>query len=71
MNKIGFHLLDELSRVMVTSETVRKDQWGSRQTSAYRVYGRHVLNIWRLMKGKISLTSYTFENIAYHLLRDK
>jgi DNA polymerase zeta len=69
--QLGFHMLDELSRVMVTSETIKRDQWGYQKASVYRVFGRHMLNVWRLMKGELTLTSYTFENVAFNLLHDR
>ncbi|KAG2233310.1 hypothetical protein INT48_007746 [Thamnidium elegans] len=63
--------LDQLSRVFISSDIIKKDQWGYRKTSVYKVCGRHILNIWRLMKGEMALTSYTFENVVYHLLHDR
>lgn len=69
--QLGYHLLDELSRVIITSESIKRDQWGHQKSSVYKVTGRHMLNVWRLMKGELTLTSYTFENIAYNLLHDR
>ena len=37
--------------------------------SAVKVTGRHVLNIWRMLKGEITLLQYTFENVAWNLLK--
>jgi DNA polymerase zeta len=36
--------------------------------SEQRIPGRILLDVWRLMKHEIALTSYTFENISYHVL---
>ncbi|KDN41161.1 hypothetical protein K437DRAFT_238501 [Tilletiaria anomala UBC 951] len=61
----------ELGRVKESSTGITKgklDNWGYTQTSALRITGRHVLNIWRLMRGEVALTQYTYENIVYHLL---
>ncbi|GAA5804066.1 hypothetical protein HPULCUR_009552 [Helicostylum pulchrum] len=69
--ELGFQLLDQLSRVFISSDNIKKDQWGYQKTSVYKVCGRHILNIWRLMKGEMALTSYTFENVVYHLLHDR
>lgn len=68
MNSTDIQLEDELSRTYVISKKVHHDQWGYRKASVYRVTGRHMLNVWRLMREELSLTSYTFENIAYHVL---
>ncbi|KAL9544595.1 hypothetical protein MBANPS3_007546 [Mucor bainieri] len=69
--QLGYHLVDELSRVMTTTDSIKRDQWGYQRASVYRVTGRHLLNVWRMMKSELTLTSYTFENIAYNLLHDR
>ncbi|KAL0083348.1 hypothetical protein F4703DRAFT_1861654 [Phycomyces blakesleeanus] len=63
------NLVNELSRIQQESDIIARDSWGYKKASVFRVVGRHMINVWRLMKGEMSLTSYTFENIAYHLLR--
>ncbi|KAI7899268.1 uncharacterized protein BX663DRAFT_522025 [Cokeromyces recurvatus] len=69
--QLGFHLLDELSRVIVTSESIKRDEWGYKKASMYKVLGRHLLNVWRILKHELTLTSYTIENVAYHLLHTR
>ncbi|KAI8975441.1 hypothetical protein BDF20DRAFT_914372 [Mycotypha africana] len=69
--ELGFHLLDELSRVKMSSDSIKRDTWGYQKASVYRVVGRHMLNVWRLMRSELTLTSYSFENVAYHLLHDR
>lgn len=64
-------MLDHLARVYLASDDIRKDQWGYKKTSVYKVCGRHILNVWRLMKSEMTLTSYTYENVVYHLLHDR
>lgn len=44
------------------------DQWGLRTTSTFKVVGRHVFNMWRLMRTELNLTSYSFENAVFHTL---
>lgn len=44
------------------------DAWGYQKASGITVTGRVVLNLWRLMRHELALTSYSFENIAYHIL---
>lgn len=34
----------------------------------FKLYGRILLDVWRLMRGEINLMSYSFENIMYHVL---
>src|SRR5271155_1806308 len=44
------------------------DRWGFTQASAIRVTGRHIINIWRALRGELNLTQYTLENVTFHLL---
>lgn len=36
--------------------------------SEYKLYGRILLDVWRLLRNEIALTSYSFENCMYHIL---
>lgn len=44
------------------------DPWGFNHTSTIRITGRHMINIWRAMRGELNLLQYTMENIAFHIL---
>jgi DNA polymerase zeta len=33
--------------------------------------GRIILNVWRLLRGEVALTSYTFENTSFHVLHER
>jgi len=44
------------------------DQWGLRKTSTFKVAGRHVLNLWRVMRSERTLTIYTFEHVLFDVL---
>ncbi|KAJ2908589.1 DNA polymerase zeta [Coemansia aciculifera] len=48
-----------------------KGSWAHRKGAAITVVGRHVLNIWRLMRAELSLTSYTFEKVAKEILGEQ
>lgn len=41
---------------------------GIEYESEYKLYGRILLDVWRLLRGEIALTSYSFENCMYHIL---
>lgn len=41
---------------------------GIEYESEYKLYGRILLDVWRLLRGEIALTSYSFENIMYHIM---
>ncbi|EAW09272.1 DNA-directed DNA polymerase zeta catalytic subunit REV3 [Aspergillus clavatus NRRL 1] len=69
--KYDFDLCDELSRVKSQAHGrfgKEADRWGFNHTSSIRVTGRHMINIWRSMRGELNLLQYTMENVVYHLL---
>jgi DNA polymerase zeta len=72
--KYDFDLCDELSRMKSQSHGrfgKDADRWGFTTTSTIRVTGRHMINIWRAMRGELNLLQYTMENVAFHLLHKR
>ncbi|KAI5777372.1 hypothetical protein EDC01DRAFT_713904 [Geopyxis carbonaria] len=71
MHVNGFALHKELSRVKSHQRSVvgkDKDPWGYNKAAAIKVTGRHVINIWRAMKGELNLLGYKRENVVFHVL---
>ena len=69
--KYDYNLCDEFSRVKSQSHGrfgKDSDKWGFNNTSTIRVTGRHMINIWRAMRGELTLLHYTMENVVFHLL---
>ncbi|KAI8976865.1 hypothetical protein BDB01DRAFT_801654 [Pilobolus umbonatus] len=66
---LNIPFLSHLSRIRSTQP--KFSVWGSKHTSMYHVTGRHLLNVWRLMKSEINSTSYTLENMVYHFLHKR
>ncbi|KOS22325.1 DNA polymerase zeta catalytic subunit [Escovopsis weberi] len=69
-----YDLCDEFSRTKSQSRGRfgrQSDQWGFNTTSSIRVTGRHMINIWRAMRGELNLLQYTMENVAWHLLHQR
>lgn len=69
--KYDFDLCDEFSRMKVHSHGrfgKEADRWGFNTTSTVRITGRHMINVWRAMRGELNLLQYTVENVAWHLL---
>ena len=69
--KYDYNLCDEFSRVKVQSHGrfgKEADRWGFNTTSTIRVTGRHMINVWRAMRGELNLLQYTMENVVWHLL---
>lgn len=65
----GLDIGDQISRAPGRHIGVGSDQWGMRTMSTFKVAGRHVLNLWRIMRAEQNFTSYTFENVVFHILR--
>ena len=66
-----YNLCDEFSRMKSQSHGrfgKEDDRWGFNHTSTIRVTGRHMINIWRAMRGELNLLQYTMENVVFHLL---
>lgn len=61
-------LLMELNRCAFYANVKHGDRWGYTHTSAYNISGRHMLNIWRVLRSELSLMSYTLENVCYNVL---
>ncbi|KAI1427269.1 DNA polymerase family B [Xylaria sp. FL1777] len=69
--KYDYDLCDEFSRMRSQSFGrfgKEADKWGFNTTSTIRVTGRHMINIWRSMRGELNLVQYTMENVVWHLL---
>ncbi|KDQ63750.1 hypothetical protein JAAARDRAFT_53942 [Jaapia argillacea MUCL 33604] len=65
----GFDIGELLSRAPARQMGGGNQQWGLRTSSTFKVVGRHVLNVWRIMRSEQTLNIYTFENVALHVLR--
>ncbi|XP_040158873.1 DNA polymerase zeta catalytic subunit [Anopheles arabiensis] len=71
---LEMNLMKRLSRVP-SAETVHVSEEEQREllemhdySAGLKIPGRILLDIWRLMRHEIALTSYTFENVVYHIL---
>ncbi|KAJ2077272.1 DNA polymerase zeta, partial [Coemansia sp. RSA 988] len=45
--------------------------WSHRKGTSIKIRGRHMLNVWRLMRNELNLTSYTFEKVINELLGEQ
>jgi DNA polymerase elongation subunit (family B) len=63
-----------ISRLKVTKSQGNdreSDEWGFKKQSTLHCPGRIILNVWRLMRSQLTLTSYTLENIVFHILHQR
>ena len=68
--KYDYNLCDEFSRTLSNAHGrfgKENDRWGFNHTSTIRVTGRHMINIWRAMRGELNLLQYTMENVVFQL----
>jgi DNA polymerase elongation subunit (family B) len=57
-----------ISRVLDTGSKGRGSlEWSRHDT--FKTAGRHVLNLWQILRAEQSFTSYTFENNVFQLLQ--
>jgi len=72
--KYEYNICDEFSRMKSQSHGrfgKDADRWGFTHTSTIRVTGRHMINVWRAMRGELNLLQYTMENVAFHVLHKR
>ncbi|CAH0553548.1 unnamed protein product [Brassicogethes aeneus] len=64
---LGYNLIPLLGRIKESSDKYIRDG----PQGELKITGRITLDVWRLMRHEISLQSYTFESIAYHILHKR
>ncbi len=68
----GMDFSGELSRVRSgASGRGGHSDYNRTHTSLFQVSGRQVFNIWRIMRGELTLGQYTFEHVAFELLHER
>ncbi|RLV95009.1 DNA polymerase zeta catalytic subunit [Spathaspora sp. JA1] len=67
-NVFDINILADFSRGSQKSNGKFGDRWGYTHTSNIQISGRHMINVWRILRSDMSLTSYSLENVSYHLL---
>ncbi|XP_076378060.1 DNA polymerase zeta catalytic subunit isoform X1 [Megalopta genalis] len=71
-NHIGFTTLAwQISRISNATPISKDQAWDKDNLSEAKIPGRIVLDVWRIMRHEIALLNYTFENVIYHVLRER
>jgi DNA polymerase zeta len=68
---LGLRVTQLLSRAPHGSGHAGSDNWSTRHTANFQVTGRHVLNVWRVMRAEQALGMYSFENFVFHILHQR
>ncbi|KAK7205599.1 DNA polymerase zeta, catalytic subunit [Myxozyma melibiosi] len=70
--KYEYDISEDFSRLIIPKESrSNADRWGATHASSIHTTGRHVLNLWRLLKGSADLLRYTLQNCAFHFLKKR
>lgn len=67
----GVDAIDLLGRAPTRVTGLSMDNWSTRHTSNVKIAGRHVLNVWRLMRTELTLGIYTLEHVVHHVLKQR
>ena len=79
-SKYGLNLCVALSRFVHAPASANMEpftrpsgaaMYNAAKTNELDIGGRVVLNAWRIMRAELTLTSYSFENVCYHLLHER
>ncbi|CAG9136705.1 unnamed protein product [Plutella xylostella] len=66
---LGWEIVQEVSRI---NEKHRQKRWrGEQNDYESRVIGRVLLNVWRLFRHELALSSYSFESCMYEILKER
>lgn len=68
---LDMDIVYELGRMRTQSAVGAMTDWSASTTSSLRICGRHVLNVWRLMRTHIALTQYTLEHVVMNVLHKR
>ncbi|XP_078050436.1 DNA polymerase zeta catalytic subunit [Augochlora pura] len=71
-NHIGFsNLAWQISRISNVAPISKDQAWDKDILCEAKIPGRIILDVWRIMRHEIALLNYTFENVMYHVLRER
>ncbi|KAF9973811.1 DNA polymerase zeta [Actinomortierella ambigua] len=48
-----------------------RNSYNSKKTSGLKIIGRHLFNVWRLIRSEVALTNYGFSNVVFNLLQQR
>ncbi|KAG9323348.1 hypothetical protein KVV02_000930 [Mortierella alpina] len=57
--------------ILTKSAMEARDSYNSKHHTGLKFAGRHLFNIWRLIRGEVALTNYGFCNVVFHVLQQR
>ncbi|XP_034939803.1 uncharacterized protein DNApol-zeta isoform X2 [Chelonus insularis] len=70
-SRLGINLSKRISRIPSVQCKWETQEVDLDALAEMKLPGRIVLDIWRIMRGEISLLTYTFENVMYHVMNER
>ncbi|GMH43547.1 hypothetical protein BSKO_11469 [Bryopsis sp. KO-2023] len=72
-NQLEINLLREISRLpgIASVKEFQDDAYGRSHAAGYHSSGRIILNLWRVLRGEITLNIYTFESCSKAVLQKR
>ncbi|QRV90977.1 DNA polymerase family B [Ceratobasidium sp. AG-Ba] len=68
----GLEISEEMARVSNNhGRKAGSERWDETHGSSFHVVGRHVLNVWRIMRSEQALEQYTYENVVFHVMHKR
>lgn len=65
-------MAEEIARVSANhGHRGGSERWDETHGASFHVVGRHVLNVWRIMRSEQALDRYTYENVAFHVMHKR
>ncbi|KAG0225642.1 DNA polymerase zeta, partial [Actinomortierella wolfii] len=67
ISRIYYHITPTLTKRALEE----RNSYNSKHTSGLKIIGRHMFNVWRLIRSEVALTNYGFSNVVFHVLQQR
>lgn len=71
MSKLLSRIKPARRPVLTKSALEARDSFNSTHNSGLKFQGRHLFNVWRLIRNEVALTNYSFCNVVFHVLQQR
>ncbi|KAF8985309.1 DNA polymerase zeta [Entomortierella lignicola] len=71
MSKLLSRVKPQKAPVLSKSAMEARDSFNSKHNSGLSIVGRHLFNVWRLIRGEVALSNYGFCNVVFHVLQQR
>ncbi|KAG0270384.1 DNA polymerase zeta [Actinomortierella ambigua] len=67
ISRIHYHTVPTLTKRALEE----RNSYNSKHSSGIKIIGRHMFNVWRLIRSEVALTNYGFSNVIFHVLQQR